>query len=83
MSGSPRRISPLRIGSFSSGFHSVRVDLLTSISGVSWQEAYDDRQSGSYGGLTVDFIGRSTFVANRRASGRLRDLADLEDPGES
>ena len=65
------------------GVPPVRVDLLTSISGVSWEEAYADRQSGSYGDLEVSFIGRDAFIANKRASGRTRDLADLEDLGES
>jgi len=65
------------------GVPPVRVDLLTSISGVSWEEAHTDRQSGLYGDLEVSFIGRDAFITNKRASGRTRDLADLEDLGES
>jgi hypothetical protein len=64
------------------GVPPVRIDLLTSISGVSWQEAVAGRVRGSYGDVPVDFIGRDQFVANKRASGRHRDLADLEALGE-
>jgi hypothetical protein len=61
----------------------VRVDILTSLSGVSWQEAWEGRQQGSIGGIPVFFIGRDAYIANKRAAGRLRDLADVEALGES
>jgi len=61
------------------GVPPVRIDLLTSLSGVSWDEAWASRQPGRYGDLDVVFIGRETFIANKRASGRQRDLADIED----
>jgi hypothetical protein len=64
------------------GVPPVRVDVMTSISGVSWEQASADRVAGSYGDLAVYFIGRESFIANKRASGRARDLADLEDLGE-
>jgi len=65
------------------GVPPVRVDLMTSISGVTWDDAHASRAPGRYGELEVEFIGRDAFVANKRASGRARDLADLEDLGES
>jgi hypothetical protein len=65
------------------GVAPLRVDLLTSLSGVTWEEAFADRQPSTYGDVTVAFLGRATFIANKRASGRARDLADLEDLGES
>jgi hypothetical protein len=64
------------------GVPPVRIDLLTSISGVSWEEARAGSVRGTYGGVAVDFIGRAQFVANKRAAGRRRDLADLEALGE-
>ena len=64
------------------GVPPVRVDLLTSLSGVTWDEAWAGRQAGTYGDVDVPFIGREAFVANKRATGRTRDLADLEDLGE-
>lgn len=60
------------------GVAPVRVDLVTSISGVSWAEAW----AGKAQGVPVRFLGRKQFVANKKASGRRRDLADLEALGE-
>lgn len=65
------------------GVPPVRIDLLTSITGVSWAEAWSGRTAGSYGELPVYYIGRSQFLANKRATGRTQDIADLEMLGES
>lgn len=65
------------------GVPPVRVDLLTSLTGVSWDEAFADRVTGDYQGVPVAFIGREQFIRNKRATGRKRDLADLEALGES
>lgn len=60
----------------------VRIDLITSISGVTWEEAEKGKVLGHYGDVPVPFLGRAQFVANKRASGRKKDLADLEALGE-
>ena len=60
----------------------VRVDLLTSITGVSWEEAWNGRVEGGYGDLPVPYLGREQFIANKLATGRRRDLVDLELLGE-
>lgn len=65
------------------GVPPVRIDLITSLTGVSWDEAWAGRVSGRYGNIPVAFIGREQFVINKRATGRLRDLADLEGLGET
>jgi hypothetical protein len=59
-----------------------RIDLLTSISGVGFDEAYPDRVVREVGGLAIPFLGRAALVQNKRASGRTKDLADLEALGE-
>lgn len=64
------------------GVPPVRVDLLTSLTGVSWKAASAGSVAGKYGRLSVRFLGRKQFVANKRAVGRKRDLADLEALGE-
>lgn len=64
------------------GVPPVRVDIITSLTGVSWEEAFSGRAEGKYGDLPVYYIGREQFVANKRALGRKRDLADLEALGE-
>jgi len=61
----------------------VRIDLITSITGVSWDEAFAGRTAGRYGDLPVDYIGREQFIANKRATGRQKDVADLEVLGEA
>ncbi len=64
------------------GVPPVRVDLLTSLTGVSWDQAAASRTPGHYGDAPVFFIGRKEFIANKRALGRKRDLADIEALGE-
>jgi hypothetical protein len=63
------------------GVPPVRVDLMTSITGVSWEEADAGKERGTYGELPVFYLGRREFVANKRATGRRKDLADLEALG--
>ena len=65
------------------GVPPVRIDLITSITGVSWDEAWAGRVAGRYGDMSVYYIGRAQFVANKRATGRTRDVADLEVLGEA
>jgi len=56
----------------------VRIDIMTSISGVSWRTAWHHRVAGRYGEIEVSFLGLAQFLANKRASGRAKDLGDLE-----
>lgn len=55
-----------------------RVDILTSITGVSWKEAEENADEGSIGDTVVRFLGRRELIRNKRATGRTQDLADLE-----
>jgi hypothetical protein len=59
-----------------------RIDILTSISGVAFEDAWPDRVVHETEGLSVPFLGRDALVRNKRASGRAKDLADLEALGE-
>jgi hypothetical protein len=61
----------------------LRIDLITSITGVSWDEAWAGRVTGRYGDVPVYYIGREQFVINKRAIGRTKDMADLEILGEA
>ena len=56
-----------------------RIDILTSISGVSFETAWDGRIGADLDGVPVCFIGRADLVANKRAAARQKDLADLEE----
>lgn len=63
---------------FQIGVPPGRVDILTELTGVSFAKAWPDREAGPFGDLTVDFIGRAAFVGNKRATGRAKDLGDIE-----
>lgn len=54
-----------------------RIDLLTSISGVDFEKAWDHRVTSELDGITVAFIGLEELLENKRASGRAKDLADF------
>lgn len=55
-----------------------RIDVLTELTGLEFTDAWASRESGRFGDLTVDFIGREAFIRNKRATGRLKDLGDIE-----
>jgi hypothetical protein len=64
------------------GVPPVRIDIITSITGVQWEQAQAGRVEGWFGDLRVCYIGRDDFIANKRALGRKKDIADLEAVGE-
>lgn len=53
-----------------------RIDLLTEITGVTFDEAWATRESARLEGQIVCFIGKDAFVRNKQATGRPKDLAD-------
>jgi hypothetical protein len=56
-----------------------RIDLLTTLTGLTFQEAWAERVERPFGEVThVNFIGKSSFIRNKRATGRTKDLADIE-----
>jgi hypothetical protein len=60
------------------GLPPLRVDIMTSISGVAWEEAWADRFEGHLFELPVSFLGKESFVRNKLASGRPKDLRDVK-----
>lgn len=60
------------------GISPNRIDLLTFLSGVDFQDAWATREQGEIEGLTVPFISREMLKRNKAATGRSQDLADLE-----
>ncbi|MBA7656339.1 hypothetical protein ES703_64263 [subsurface metagenome] len=64
------------------GVPPVRVDILTSITGVSWEDEISGCVEDKYGDVLVKYIGLNDFIINKRAIGRKRDLSDLEALGE-
>ena len=64
------------------GLPPYRIDILTSISGVEFDSAWEDRVEGNVAGVDVPVLGRASFRKNKLASGRPKDLADLQALGE-
>jgi hypothetical protein len=60
------------------GRQPVQVHLMSVITGVPWEDAWASRREGLYGNVRVFFIGREALIANKRATGRTKDLADVE-----
>ena len=60
------------------GLPPVRIDILTDLTGLAFSEAWPARTTGAFGEIEVPFIDRVSFVRNKRAVGRPKDLADLE-----
>lgn len=63
---------------FQIGLPPSRIDILSGISGVDFDAAWARRLELEIGDLRVGTLGREDFIANKRASGRPKDLLDLE-----
>jgi hypothetical protein len=61
------------------GVRPLRIELLTGISGVEFDECYPRREVMDFDGLPVPVICLEDLKANKRASGRYKDLADLDE----
>jgi hypothetical protein len=60
------------------GYPPLRIDLLTDIEGVHFDEAYKNKKVFELDGMLVDFISIQDLIINKRASGRPIDLDDIE-----
>jgi hypothetical protein len=63
---------------FQIGLPPSRIDILTGISGVAFDAAWERRMDITIADLTIGTIGRADFIENKKASGRPKDLLDLE-----
>lgn len=61
------------------GVNPNRIDLLTSITGVTFDEAWANRCDDEIDGIPTHFIGRDELIRNKEATGRPRDLGDVDD----
>ena len=68
--------NPPRMASL--GVPPLRIDIMNHIDGVPFQSAYEGALEETLGGIHVRFIGLADFVATKRASGRTKDLLDVE-----
>jgi len=60
------------------GVAPLRIDLLTTITGVDFESSWREREHFSFDKYSVPVIGREKLLTNKRASGRPQDLADVE-----
>ena len=64
------------------GYPPVRIDLITKLDGLTAEEIWQSRERGKFGPYDVFYLGRKAYIRNKRASGRHKDLADLDLLGE-
>jgi hypothetical protein len=65
------------------GLPPYRIDIMTGVSGLSFDEAWPGRVEDLFEDVRVPFLGREALIRNKRASGRTKDLADLEALGDT
>jgi hypothetical protein len=61
------------------GIAPLKIELLTKISGVSFDEALQGSKSFELDGRQIPYIGKSALITNKKAAGRHKDLADVEE----
>ena len=60
------------------GYEPVRIDIITSIAGCSFKEAWQEKTVGKYGRQKVFFIGKKALIKSKLALGRKQDKADID-----
>lgn len=83
--GAPLHAHGVRPGDFASpaavyqmGLPPTRIDILTRIDGVTFDEAWPSRIEVDIGGVRVRILGRRELIRNKRAAGRPKDIQDIE-----
>jgi hypothetical protein len=61
------------------GYPPLRIDLLTEIDGVSFDDCFVNKLTVEMEGMNVNFIGYQDLLKNKKSSGRLRDMDDIEN----
>ena len=60
------------------GYPPLRIDILNAISGVNFEEAYKGKIDAEVDELKISYININDFIAYKQASGRAKDLGDIE-----
>ena len=61
------------------GYPPLRIDLLTEIDGVTFEECFENRKEVEIEDLKVNFIGYNDLLKNKKESGRPRDMDDIDN----
>jgi hypothetical protein len=64
---------------FQMGLPPGRIDVITELTGLTFAAAWPDRVEQPLEDLHIPVIGREAFIRNKKATGRAKDLGDLED----
>lgn len=60
------------------GYPPLRIDILTEIDGITFEEAFQNRKYFKHGKLEISFIGWNEFIKNKEAAGRKKDIQDVK-----
>ena len=60
------------------GIAPLRIDLLTSLKGIPFADAWDRRTTGQYGDIPAFYISKQDLIDHKKLGGRKQDLADIE-----
>lgn len=63
---------------FQIGLAPRRIDIITHIDGVDFQQAYEKRQQVKVDGLDIPFISKEDLIKNKKATGRKKDALDAD-----
>jgi hypothetical protein len=84
--GAPLRAHAVSPGQFANegdayrfGIAPLKIEVLTKISGVSFDEARQGSKTFELDGYPIPYIGRSALIANKKSAARHKDLADVEE----
>ena len=84
--GAPLRVHSVAPGHFARegdayrfGIAPLKIEVLTKISGVSFDEALRDSKTFELEGHAIPYIGKAALIANKKSAGRLKALADVEE----
>lgn len=61
------------------GYPPLRIDILDTIDGMKFKDAFPNKLHLDVNGIKVNYIGLKEFIANKTASGRSQDIADLKE----
>ena len=60
------------------GMPPVRIDILTFLSGLDWEDAFIHKEKAMIDDIPVFIIGKDDYIINKRKTGRAKDIADVE-----
>lgn len=63
---------------FQMGYPPVRIDIITSVDGLKFEESFKNKKEKNFEGLKINFLSLEDIKKNKKTVGRNKDLADLE-----